>query len=259
MSTRWQRPSGLSRRAVLIRRRVSYAATGLGYGSVPMSPAPRPDRLNPCLSAAQLMIQPRARRCVCSRTSCSGGLIRHPSLSSWICLATETKSGVCGKPTPLFGRNPATSGSIACITRPQAVSRLSCYPSSMRLWSRSICKISALGQGRSRAGHLKLMRAAPPFLVGEIGTMASPWLAAAIGAVHRSQPVPDLENMAIVFVLALMTPDSQHTYMHEFERFQPGSLRLDRIIEESASKVSATLPEVIVHFLTACKEMGIPR
>lgn len=92
-----------------------------------------------------------------------------------------------------------------------------------------------------------------------IGTMASPWLAAAIGAVHRSQPVPDLENMAIVFVLALMTPDSQHTYMHEFERFQPGSFRLDRIIEELASKVSATLPEVIVHFLTACKEMGIPR
>lgn len=92
-----------------------------------------------------------------------------------------------------------------------------------------------------------------------IDTIASPWLAAAIGAVHRSQPVPDLEDMAIVFVLALMTPVSQHTYLREFERFRPGSLRLDRIIELLATKISAALPEVIAHFLTACKERGIPR
>src|SRR5262249_17246392 len=92
-----------------------------------------------------------------------------------------------------------------------------------------------------------------------IGTIASPWLAAAIGGVHRSQPVPDLEDMCIVFVLALMTPDPQHSYMRDFERFQPGSLRLDRIIEQLVSKISATLPEIIAHFLTACKEMGISR
>jgi len=92
-----------------------------------------------------------------------------------------------------------------------------------------------------------------------IGTIASPWLAAAIGGVHRSKPVPDLEDTAIVFVLALMTPDSQYTYLREFERFQPGSLRLDRIIEQLASKISVSLPEVLAHFLTACKETGIPR
>jgi hypothetical protein len=62
-----------------------------------------------------------------------------------------------------------------------------------------------------------------------------------------------------VFVLALMTPDSQHTYMREFERFRPGSLRLDRIIEQLVSKINAALPAVIAHFLTACREMGIPR
>jgi hypothetical protein len=105
-------------------------------------------------------------------------------------------------------------------------------------------------------GHPKPMGAGPRW---GIDTIASPWLAAAIGAVHRSQPVPDLEDMAVVFVLALMTPDTQHTYMREFERFRPGSLRLDRIIEQLASEIGAALPEVIAQFLTACKETGVPR
>lgn len=92
-----------------------------------------------------------------------------------------------------------------------------------------------------------------------IDTIASPWLAAAIGAVHRSQPAPDLEDMAVVFVLALMTPGAQHTYMQEFERFRPGSLSLDPIIAQLAVRIRNKLPEVIAQFLTACREKGVPR
>jgi hypothetical protein len=65
--------------------------------------------------------------------------------------------------------------------------------------------------------------------------------------------------MAIVFVLALMTPDAQHTYMQEFERFRPGSLSLEPIIGQLAAKVRDQLPEIIFHFLTACREKGVPR
>lgn len=64
--------------------------------------------------------------------------------------------------------------------------------------------------------------------------------------------------MVAVFVLALMTPDSQHTYTREVEFFTLESLRLDSIIEDIKQKVAAQLPEVIAHFLTACSEVEQP-
>ena len=92
-----------------------------------------------------------------------------------------------------------------------------------------------------------------------IDTIASPWLAATIGAAHRSEPATDLNDLAVMFALALMTPDSQHNYLQEFERFRSGSLRLDQIIEQLVEKIWATLPQVIADFLTACRETGVPR
>ena len=61
-----------------------------------------------------------------------------------------------------------------------------------------------------------------------IATLTSPWLAASIGAVHRSHPVEDLEDIAVTFILAVMTTDSQHNYIAAFEKFRPGSIRLDQ-------------------------------
>jgi serine/threonine protein kinase len=92
-----------------------------------------------------------------------------------------------------------------------------------------------------------------------IGSLASPWLSAAIGAVHRSQPIQDLDDMAVVFILARMTAESQDDYIREFKRFRPGSLSLDRAIAEIASMITEMLPGIIADFLTACKESGVPR
>lgn len=91
-----------------------------------------------------------------------------------------------------------------------------------------------------------------------IDTIASPWLSAAIGGAHREKPVKNIRDMVAVFVLALMTPDSQHTYTREVEFFTLESLRLDSIIEDIKQKVAAQLPEVIAHFLTACSEVEQP-
>ena len=131
-----------------------------------------------------------------------------------------------------------------------------CRLCSRRLWSSQVCKLLGRVRGRSRGGHPKPMGGGATVPCWAVDTIAIPWLAAAIGAVHRSQPVTDLEDMAVVFVLALMTPDTQHTYMREFERFRPASLRLDCIIEQLASKISAALPEVIAEFLTEVQRRG---
>jgi hypothetical protein len=92
-----------------------------------------------------------------------------------------------------------------------------------------------------------------------IGALASPWLAASIGAVHRSQPVEDLEDMAVTFILALMTADSQRNYIEAFEKFRPGSLRLDQIIDWLRAMTAEKLPYIIADFLTVCRESGVPR
>jgi serine/threonine protein kinase len=92
-----------------------------------------------------------------------------------------------------------------------------------------------------------------------ISTLASPWLAASIGAVHRSQPAPDLEDMGVTFILALMMPDSQYNYIDVFEKFRPGSIRLNQILDSLSSMTAMKLPVVVADFLTACRESGIPR
>jgi len=92
-----------------------------------------------------------------------------------------------------------------------------------------------------------------------IGTMASTWLAASIGAVHRSQPVEDLEDMAVTFILAVMTSDAQRNYVEAFEKFRPGSLSLDQIIDSLRAMTAEKLPSIIADFLTVCRESGIPR
>jgi hypothetical protein len=92
-----------------------------------------------------------------------------------------------------------------------------------------------------------------------IETLASPWLATSIGVVHRAQPVNDLEDLAVTLVLALMTPVSQHNYIEAFERFEPGSLQLDRIVSWLKSQVLGELPEILAHFLSECGRNGVPR
>jgi serine/threonine protein kinase len=92
-----------------------------------------------------------------------------------------------------------------------------------------------------------------------IGTLASPWLAASIGAVHRSQPTEDLEDMAVAFILTLMTQDSQRNYIEAFKKFRPGSLRLDEIINSLRATTAEKLPYIIADFLTVCRDSGIPR
>ncbi len=66
-----------------------------------------------------------------------------------------------------------------------------------------------------------------------IDTIASPWLSAAIGGAHRETPVKNIRDMVAVFVLALMTPGAQHTYIREVEFSTLESLRLDHIIEDT--------------------------
>ncbi|MGH4015914.1 MAG: protein kinase domain-containing protein [Pseudonocardiaceae bacterium] len=92
-----------------------------------------------------------------------------------------------------------------------------------------------------------------------IETLSSPWLAASIGVVHRAQPEEDLEDLAVTAVLAMMTPDSQHTYIQEHRHFRPGSLRLDQIMGELKAQFDRELPGIIAHFLTTCKQIGVSR
>lgn len=63
--------------------------------------------------------------------------------------------------------------------------------------------------------------------------------------------------MAAIFVLALIPPESQHTYMREVEFFTLESLRLDHIIEGMRAQIAAELPNVIADFLTACNELEL--
>jgi len=57
----------------------------------------------------------------------------------------------------------------------------------------------------------------------------------------------------------MLAEDSQHIYLKEFERFHSGSLHFDQIIEQLGVKINVELPRIIAHFLTACREIGIPQ
>lgn len=89
--------------------------------------------------------------------------------------------------------------------------------------------------------------------------LSSPWLAANIGVVHRTQPDEDLENLAVTVVLAMMTPDSQHNYIRELKHFKSGSLRLEQIIGELKTQLGRELPGIVAHFLTTYGQTRVPR
>jgi hypothetical protein len=89
--------------------------------------------------------------------------------------------------------------------------------------------------------------------------VSSHWLTANVGVVHRAQPDKDLEDLAVTVILATMTPKSQHNYIRELKNFKPGSLRLDRIIEELKAQLDKELPNIIAHFLTTCRQATVPR
>jgi hypothetical protein len=62
----------------------------------------------------------------------------------------------------------------------------------------------------------------------------------------------------VTVVLALMTPHSQHDYIRITESFRADSLGLDHIIERLRAQIDSNLPDIIAHYLTACKQSGRP-
>jgi hypothetical protein len=92
-----------------------------------------------------------------------------------------------------------------------------------------------------------------------IKTLASPCLVAFIGVIHRAQPAEDLADLGVTALIMMQTADSQHVYLKEVEYFRSGSPHLDQIINQLGAKINAELPGIIAHFLTACRESGIPR
>jgi hypothetical protein len=79
------------------------------------------------------------------------------------------------------------------------------------------------------------------------------------GLFFRRNGVEDFRDNGLTVMIAMLTADSQHTYLEEAEHFHPGSLHLDQIIEQFQAKINAELPGIVAHFLTACKEIGVPR
>jgi hypothetical protein len=61
--------------------------------------------------------------------------------------------------------------------------------------------------------------------------------------------------MVAVFVLTMMTPGSQHTYVQEVKNFRLESIQLDHIIAELKATISSKATEVIAHFLSSCKQI----
>jgi serine/threonine protein kinase len=92
-----------------------------------------------------------------------------------------------------------------------------------------------------------------------IETLASPCLVAFIGVLLRARPAEDLADLGVAAVIAMLTADSQHIYLERVEHFRAESLHLDQIIEQLGASINAELPGIIAHFLTACREAGIPR
>jgi hypothetical protein len=92
-----------------------------------------------------------------------------------------------------------------------------------------------------------------------IETLSSPRLVAFIGVIHRAHPTEDLADLGVTALIMMQTADSQHVYLKEVDFFRAGSLRLDQIIEELGAKINTELPGIIAHFLTACREIGVPR
>ncbi|HCU97632.1 MAG TPA: hypothetical protein DHU96_34945 [Actinobacteria bacterium] len=92
-----------------------------------------------------------------------------------------------------------------------------------------------------------------------IETLASPLLVASIGVVHKLPSAEDTTDLGITAMLATLTKNSQHIYLQELEPFRSGSLQLDQAIDKLGRKINTELPAIIAHFLTTCREIGIPR
>jgi serine/threonine protein kinase len=85
----------------------------------------------------------------------------------------------------------------------------------------------------------------------------SPCLAVRGGAFLRMKDSRDI--IGVIVTIAMLTADSQHTYFEQVEHFNPGSLHFDQIIEQFRAQIHTELRGIISHFLTACREIGVPR
>jgi serine/threonine protein kinase len=92
-----------------------------------------------------------------------------------------------------------------------------------------------------------------------IATLTSPILVAAI-AVLRKLPEPeDTTNLLLGAMIATVTEHSQHTYFQQLEPFRAGSSQLDHALTKLSEKINTELRAIIAHYLTICREQGIPQ
>ena len=92
-----------------------------------------------------------------------------------------------------------------------------------------------------------------------IETLASPHLVASIGIFFELPSVEETTGRAITVLFATVTEDSQQTLFQEVETLHGGPLQLDRAIDKMSGKISTELSGVIAHYLTTCREAGVPR
>jgi serine/threonine protein kinase len=90
-----------------------------------------------------------------------------------------------------------------------------------------------------------------------VETYASPCLAVRGGVFLRRNDFRDI--IGVIVTIAMLTADSQHTYLELVEHFNPGSFHLSQIIEQFRAQINTELPEIISQFLTAYREIGVPR
>jgi hypothetical protein len=92
-----------------------------------------------------------------------------------------------------------------------------------------------------------------------IETLASPRLVASIGVFFKLPSVEETTDLAITALFATVTEDSQQTLFQEIEILHAGPLQLDQAINNMSGKFNNELPAIIAHYLTTCREAGIPR
>ena len=60
-------------------------------------------------------------------------------------------------------------------------------------------------------------------------------------------------------MIATVTERTQHTYFQQLEPFRTGSPQLELAIAKLNAKINTELPAIIAHYLTTCREQGVPR
>lgn len=91
-----------------------------------------------------------------------------------------------------------------------------------------------------------------------IDTLASPVLVAAIAVLRKLPDPEDTTNLLLGAMLATVTERSQHTYFQMLEPFRAGSVQLDHAISKLSTKINTELSTIIAHYLTTCRQQGIP-